>query len=57
MRRAVILFVQLGVVASSRLSAQCPDGSPSPCTLRPAEASPASPARARPKPHPLTPSP
>ena len=40
--RAALLVVQLGVVATWRLAAQCPDGSPPPCG--PARAAPA-PAR------------
>ena len=33
MRRALLLVVQLGTLASWRLSAQCPDGTPPPCRV------------------------
>ncbi|MGH7546979.1 MAG: tetratricopeptide repeat protein [Gemmatimonadales bacterium] len=41
MRRVVVVLMQLGVVASWRLVAQCPDGSPPPCRAQPARATPA----------------
>jgi len=43
MRRALLLVVQLGTLASWRLSAQCPDGTPPPCRAPEARTAPTPP--------------